>query len=67
MRDILWISPMLDYLVQRLVWVLTAVILIEELISDQLWFQILFDSFLLSDLLIKDNGLSVAPGRVIYR
>ena len=58
---------MLDYLVQRLVWVLTAVILIEELIGDQLWFQILFDSFLLSDLLIKDNGLSVAPGRVIYR
>ena len=58
---------MLDNLVQRLVWVLAAVILIEELISDQLWFQILFDSFLLSDLLIKDNGLSVAPGRVIYR
>ena len=58
---------MLDYLVQRLVWVLTAVILIEELISDQLWFQILFDSFLLSNLFIKDNGLSVAPGRVIYR
>ena len=58
---------MLDNLVQRLVWVLTAVILIEELISDQLWFQILFDSFLLSNLLVKDNGLSVAPRRVIYR
>jgi len=58
---------MLHDLVQRLVWVLTAVILIEELISYQLWFQILFDSFLLSNLLIKDNGLSVAPRRVIYR